>query len=69
MRIVCPIHSPQQTRQAIEDGVGDIGVGPVFTTQTKEDVCGAVGFGYLEHVANTHETSLLWPLAALNRTI
>lgn len=55
MMIGCSTHSPQQARQAIEDGADYIGVGPVFTTRTKEDVCDAVGFDYLEHVANTHD--------------
>ncbi len=55
MMIGCSTHSPQQARQAVEDGADYIGVGPVFTTQTKEDVCDAVGFDYLEHVVATHD--------------
>lgn len=43
-------HSPEQARQAERDGANYIGVGPIFTTQTKEDVCAPVGLGYLEHV-------------------
>lgn len=43
-------HSPEQARQAELDGADYIGVGPIFTTQTKEDVCDAVGLKYLEHV-------------------
>lgn len=48
-------HSPDQARQAVLDGADYIGVGPIFTTQTKEDVCDAVGLDYLDHVvANIH---------------
>ena len=31
-------------------GADYIGVGPIFATQTKEDVCSPVGFSYLEWV-------------------
>ncbi|WP_163338137.1 thiamine phosphate synthase [Desulfopila sp. IMCC35008] len=48
-------HSPEQATQAELDGADYIGVGPLFTTQTKEDVCDAVGLKYLEHVAS-HST-------------
>lgn len=47
-------HSPEQAAQAVQDGADYIGVGPIFATQTKEDVCDAVGLEYLEHVAATH---------------
>ncbi|MFH2093256.1 MAG: thiamine phosphate synthase [Pseudomonadota bacterium] len=50
----CSTHSPEQAQKAIEDGADYIGVGPIFTTQTKEDVCDAVGFDYLEHIVATH---------------
>lgn len=43
-------HSPEQARHAELCGADYIGVGPIFSTQTKEDVCGPVGLGYLEHV-------------------
>ncbi len=55
MMIGCSTHSPAQAQKAIEDGADYIGVGPVFTTQTKEDVCDAVGFEYLDHVVATHD--------------
>lgn len=45
-------HSPEQARQAELDGADYIGVGPLFTTTTKEDVCATVGLQYLEHVVN-----------------
>ncbi|PID72351.1 MAG: thiamine phosphate synthase [Desulfobulbus propionicus] len=46
-------HSPQQAQAAVQAGADYIGVGPIFTTQTKEDVCEAVGLEYLEYVAST----------------
>lgn len=55
MMVGCSTHSPEQARQAVQDGADYIGVGPIFTTQTKEDVCDAVGFEYLEHVAANHD--------------
>jgi thiamine-phosphate pyrophosphorylase len=45
-------HSPEQAIQAEHDGADYIGVGPLFTTQTKEDVCDAVGLQYLDYVVN-----------------
>ena len=44
-------HSPEQAHEAILAGADYIGVGPIFATQTKEDVCAPVGFSYLEYVA------------------
>ncbi|MCD5407642.1 MAG: thiamine phosphate synthase [Desulfotomaculum sp.] len=44
-------HSPEQARAAVKQGVDYIGVGPVFATNTKKDVCAPVGLGYLEYVA------------------
>ena len=55
MMIGCSTHSPEQAEKAIEDGTDYIGVGPIFTTRTKEDVCAAVGLSYLDHVVNTHD--------------
>lgn len=54
MTIGCSTHSQDQAAKAIKDGADYIGVGPVFATQTKEDVCDAVGFSYLNHVATQH---------------
>ncbi len=51
MLIGCSTHSPDQARKAIDDGVDYIGVGPIFPTTTKKDVCDAVGLSYLEFVA------------------
>lgn len=55
MMIGCSTHSPEQAQKAIADGADYIGVGPIFTTQTKEDVCDAVGFEYLDDVVKNHD--------------
>lgn len=44
-------HSPEQCEAAVRDGADYIGVGPIFATQTKEDVSEPLGFGYLEWVS------------------
>lgn len=43
-------HSAAQAAEAERCGADYIGVGPIFSTRTKEDVCAAVGLSYLEHV-------------------
>ena len=43
-------HGPDQAAAAIEAGADYIGVGPIYSTQTKDDVCAPVGLGYLDHV-------------------
>lgn len=45
-------HSPAQARAAISSGVDYIGVGPIFATQTKKDVCAPVGLEYLDYAVN-----------------
>lgn len=45
-------HSPEQARQAVADGADYIGVGPLFPTKTKDNVCDPVGIEYLEYVVN-----------------
>lgn len=50
MMIGLSTHSPAQATAAVEAGADYIGVGPIFATQTKEDVCAPVGLGYLEWV-------------------
>lgn len=42
-------HSPRQARAALTAGADYIGVGPIYSTQTKDDVCDPVGLNYLEH--------------------
>lgn len=44
-------HSPEQARAAVAAGADYIGVGPIYATQTKEDVCAPVGLTYLDFVA------------------
>lgn len=47
-------HNPEQARRAVAEGANYIGVGPIFATQTKEDVVAPVGYAYLDWVvANT----------------
>ncbi len=55
MAIGLSTHSPEQAREAVAQGADYIGVGPIFHTATKEDVCAPVGFEYLEHVAREVE--------------
>lgn len=50
MSIGLSTHSPEQARAAVTRGADYIGVGPIFATQTKEDVCAPVGFEYLDFV-------------------
>lgn len=44
-------HSPEQARDAVRRGADYIGVGPLFETYTKKDVCAPVGLEYLDYVA------------------
>ncbi len=44
-------HNPQQLQEAKALGADYVGVGPIFATQTKEDVCAPVGYTYLDHAA------------------
>ncbi|TCT15646.1 thiamine-phosphate diphosphorylase [Natranaerovirga pectinivora] len=43
-------HSPAQGQEAIERGADYIGVGPIFKTFTKKNVCDPVGLEYLDYV-------------------
>jgi thiamine-phosphate pyrophosphorylase len=43
-------HSPAQAEAAVRLGVDYIGVGPIFATNTKKDVCAPVGLEYLDYV-------------------
>ncbi len=42
-------HSPGQAMEAVERGADYIGVGPLFKTYTKKDVCEPVGLEYLDY--------------------
>ncbi len=44
-------HSPEQAQDALRRGVDYIGVGPIFKTYTKKDVCDPVGISYLEYTS------------------
>ncbi len=44
-------HSPKQAEDAIGRGADYIGIGPIFRTFTKKDVCDPVGFEYLDYAA------------------
>lgn len=43
-------HSPEQAQAAVREGADYIGVGPIYKTQTKTDVCAPVGLEYLRYV-------------------
>lgn len=43
-------HSPAQAEAAVAAGADYIGVGPIYETRTKEDVCDPVGLTYLDHI-------------------
>jgi len=45
-------HAQAQSAQSIAGIIDYIGVGPIFATKTKKDVCEPVGLEYLEYVAN-----------------
>lgn len=45
-------HSPEQAQDAMKANVDYIGVGPIFSTQTKKDVCSPVGFEYLDYAVH-----------------
>lgn len=48
-------HSPEQARAAVAEGADYIGVGPIYATSTKDDVCAPVGLEYLEYVRDNIE--------------
>lgn len=45
-------HSPEQAEAAVRAGADYLGVGPIFSTKTKKDVCSPVGFDYLDYVVS-----------------
>jgi thiamine-phosphate pyrophosphorylase len=45
-------HSPTQALEAQKQGADYIGVGPIFKTLTKDNVCAPVGFEYLKYCIN-----------------
>jgi thiamine-phosphate pyrophosphorylase len=48
-------HSPAQALAAVNGGANYIGVGPLFATHTKIDVCDPVGLDYLNYVVKNLE--------------
>ena len=52
-------HSPAQAEAAVISGVDYIGVGPIFPTGTKKDVCRSVGLGYLEYAVKNIKIPLV----------
>ena len=52
MLIGVSTHSPEQAREAVQNGADYIGVGPIYQTQTKEDVVAPVGLTYLDWVVH-----------------
>ena len=48
-------HTPEQAVDAVRSGADYIGVGPIFATRTKKDVCDPVGLEYLDFVVNNIE--------------
>lgn len=44
-------HSPEQAQDALRRGADYIGVGPIFKTYTKKDVCDPVGISYLQYTS------------------
>ncbi len=50
MLIGLSTHSPEQACRAVRAGVDYIGVGPIFRTFTKKNVCDPVGLEYLDYV-------------------
>ena len=55
MTIGLSTHSREQAEKAVADGVDYIGVGPIFSTQTKKDVVDPVGFDYLDYVVKRRD--------------
>ena len=52
-------HSPAQAWAAVSGGADYIGVGPLFATNTKTDVCNPVGLDYLDYVVRNLDISFV----------
>ncbi len=46
-------HSPSQAEEAVAKGADYIGIGPIFATFTKKDVCDPVGLEYLDYAVKS----------------
>ncbi len=53
MMIGISTHSPSQAREAVRRGADYIGVGPLFRTFTKKNVCEPVGLEYLDFAVSS----------------
>ena len=54
MLIGLSTHSPEHVDEAAKLDIDYIGVGPLYYTETKVDVCAAVGLEYLDYVVKYH---------------
>lgn len=52
-------HSPAQAWAAMSGGADYIGVGPLYATNTKTDVCDPVGLDYLDYVVRNLDISFV----------
>ncbi len=59
MLIGLSTHSPEQADRAAQLDIDYIGVGPIYQTFTKKNVCAAVGLGYLDYVVEHHQVPLV----------
>lgn len=51
MLIGVSTHCPEQGHEAVEKGADYLGIGPIFSTKTKKNVCAPVGLRYLNYAA------------------
>ncbi len=49
-------HSPEQVAAAVAAHADYVGVGPIYSTHTKKNVCAPVGLTYLDYVRKTYPT-------------
>lgn len=59
MLIGLSTHSPEQVSEAVDNGADYLGVGPVYSTQTKRDVCASVGLPFVQYVVNNTELAFV----------
>lgn len=55
MLIGVSTHSPKQALEAVKNGADYIGVGPIYRTKTKKNVCDPVGLEYLQFAVENIE--------------
>lgn len=59
MMVGLSTHSPQQYEDAVVSGADYVGVGPIFATTTKENVCAPVGMEYLQYAVSRQDISFV----------